>query len=113
MRSADYEPKTQMEKELKQAGYTRELILWSFTPTFYKQANGYYWSKEFPYKKGNKGSIEVGVVLNEQYNSMEVYACDCVVGCCGRNMGIHPFSINKVDSLLAEEVEFLNGIYEK
>jgi hypothetical protein len=111
MHSADSEPKTKMETELKQAGFTKELIMWSFTPMFYKQADGYYWSKEVPYEKGYTDRIEIGVILNEEYKSMEVYACDCVVGCCGRDMGIHPFSIDKVNSLLADEVKWLDEIY--
>jgi hypothetical protein len=111
MHSADSEPKTKMETELKQAGFMKELIMWSFTPIFYKQADGYYWSKEVPYEKGYTDRIEIGVILNEEYKSMEVYACDCVVGCCGRDMGIHPFSIEKVNSLLADEVKWLDEIY--
>ena len=100
---------TQMEIKLKQAGFVKEQILWSFRPLFYKQADGYYWSKEVPYN--NEVKIEIGIILNEEQKNMEVYACDCVVGCCGRNMGIHPFSIEKINNLIIDEKKWLDEIY--
>ena len=50
------------------------------------------------------------MILNEKHQSMEVYACDCVVGCCGRDMGIHPFSTDKIKELISEEIKYLNEI---
>tara|TARA_R110002020_G_scaffold466670_1_gene689374 strand:+ start:141 stop:485 length:345 start_codon:yes stop_codon:yes gene_type:complete len=91
------------------AGFKRELIGWSFIPKFYDKDDGYYYSKYVPseLKDSYTDEIEIGIIINEQYNSMEVYMCDCHVGCCGRDLGIHPFSLDKVDKLLKDERAWL------
>lgn len=97
-----------MEQELIDAGFEKDIIAWSFKP---KLNNDYYWCKYIDYEGGHTNLIEVGVILNEEHHSMEVYACDCVVGCCGRDMGIHPFSIEKINELIQEEIKYLDEIY--
>lgn len=91
------------------AGFEREPIAWSFIPKFYDKDGGYYYSKFVPSEVDDSytDEIEIGVIINEKYNSMEVYMCDCVVGCCGRDLGIHPFSLDKINELLKEERAWL------
>lgn len=91
------------------AGFERELIMWSFRPRFHDKDDGYYYSKFVPSEVDDSytDQIEIGIIINEQYNSMEVYMCDCHVGCCGRDLGIHPFSLDKIDKLLKEERAWL------
>ena len=86
-------------------GFKREPIMWSFTPKFYHKDDGYYFSKFIPSEVDGTycDEIEVGVIINKEYNLMEVYMCACVVGCCGRDLGIHPFSLTKIEELLVEE----------
>ena len=90
-------------------GFERELIMWSFRPKFYDKDSGYYYSKFVPSETDERYTdhIEIGVIINEQCNSMEVYMCDCHVGCCGRDLGIHPFSLDKINELLKEEHDWL------
>lgn len=102
-----------MEEELKTNGFTQEALLWSFTPSFISKSKGKYFSKIIPYNNGKSNQIEIGVILNDEYKSMEVYACDCSVGCCGRDMGMHPFSIEKINSLIADEIKWLDEVYTK
>jgi hypothetical protein len=91
------------------ADFKREPIMWSFRPKFYDKDDGYYYSKFVPSQVEDSYSdeIEIGVIINEQYNSMEVYMCDCHVGCCGRDLGIHPFGLDKINELLKEERAWL------
>lgn len=91
------------------SGFKRESIMWSFTPRFYDKDDGYYYSKFVPSEVEDSYTveIEIGVIINEKYSSMEVYMCDCVVGCCGRDLGVHPFNLNKIDELLKEERAWL------
>ena len=114
------------EKDLKQAethslniagvmlsaGFKREPIMWSFIPKFYDKDDGYYYSKFVPSEVDDSytDKIEIGIIINEQYGSMEVYMCDCHVGCCGRDLGIHPFSLDKIDKLLEEERVWLEDL---
>ena len=97
---------------LLSAGFTREPIMWSFTPKFYEKDGGHYYSKFVPSEVDftYQDEIEIGVIINERYNSMEVYMCACVVGCCGNDLGIHPFSLNKIDELLKEHRAWLANL---
>jgi len=95
-----------MIKQLKQAGYKPETILWSFRPMFVKQSGGVYYSKfiKTPVGKSNL-TAEIGVLINpDPYNSMGLYICHCTVGCCGQSLGIHPFSVEKIDELVGKWV---------
>ena len=53
------------------AGFEKSPILWSFTPLFYVQSNGQYWSKLVDYPDGGRADeIEIGVVLNDKSQAM-------------------------------------------
>lgn len=101
-----------MRDVMRSADFKREPIMWSFRPKFYDKDGGYYYSKYVPseVKDSYTDEIEIGIIINEQYNSMEVYMCDCHVGCCGRDLGIHPFSLDKIDELLKEERDWLANL---
>lgn len=80
-----------------EAGFKKELRLWSFSP---KLRNGsYYYSKFIEY---DTYDIEIGVVVDESSSLMEVYFCSCVVACCGISYGVHPISLKTIDNLLEE-----------
>ena len=92
-------------------GFTKESRMWSFTPQM-SETKG-YWSKRVPHKGGYTDEIEIGVIVNEKYNTMEVYTCDCHIGCCGRSQGTHDFSIEKINDFIEKEKNFiheLNGV---
>ena len=92
----------QMLKE----GFTKEDYRgWSFSPKMSEQKG--YWSKRVKQEGAYTGEIEIGVIINEKYNTMEVYTCDCHVGCCGRDRGTHTFSIDKINELLQKERDFI------
>ena len=92
-------------EQLKERGYKREDISWSFTPQMYSADEGRYYSKFIPVDIDEAGVVsfaEIGVIVNDQYNTMEVYMCDCFIGCCGEDLGVHPFSIDKIAELSNE-----------
>jgi len=103
--SKENEQQCAIHSVMLSAGFKREPIMWSFRPKFYDKDDGYYYSKFVPSEVDDSytDEIEIGVIINEQYNSMEVYMCDCHVGCCGRDLGIHLFNLEKIDELLKEE----------
>lgn len=89
-------------------GYVKSDIMWSFTPDFSEQSGGVCYKKYFDTENENRNldTLEVCVLLNDKYNSMEVYACTCTVGCCGNDLGIHEFSLEKLDELIKEQILF-------
>lgn len=101
-----------MREELIENGFDRDIIAFSFKARFRNKDDGFYYSKFIPSesKYANNNELEVGVILNPEYNSMEVYICDCVVGCCGKDFGVHPFSIDKINSLIKDYITFLEEI---
>lgn len=106
------DPVTPMEIALAKEGFKKEVIMWSFLPVFIKQCEGLYWDKRIAYEKpGYSSEIDIGVVLNEDTQSMEVYICECVVGCCGWNRGIHPFSVEKINEIIIEKMEYMDDEY--
>jgi hypothetical protein len=76
---------------------------------------GSYWSKFTDTVLSHDGlnyvNIHMTVELNEKYDSMLIKTCDCVVECCGRDLGIHPFSIKKIEELFKEEFEYQKEIH--
>jgi len=92
-----------MKQELIDAGYTYEPYrLWSFSSVL--RSEGYFY-KDFPSMEDENLVYQVGVLLNEEYSMMEVYICQCIVGCCGVSYGCHPFSLSKIDELLNQYKE--------
>lgn len=88
-----------MKEQLLAAGYEERLIMWSFQPVMSLQ--NHYWSKNISLTApdGNADDFEVGVIINPDHNTMEVYICDCTVGCCGESQGTHPFSMQRIQEL--------------
>ena len=109
MNNSEQNPQSCQTDVMVSAGFKREPIMWSFTPKFYHKDDGYYFSKFIPSEVDGTycDEIEIGVILNKEYNSMEVYMCACAVGCCGRDLGVHSFSLAKIEELLTEERKWL------
>jgi hypothetical protein len=85
-------------QELLDAGYTRELIIWGFKPNFYEKDDGHVYIKRTEEK-------EIGLILNEKYDSVEVFTCRCTIGCCGDDLGIQPFNLEKIHALIEKHYE--------
>lgn len=99
--------KESMEKELAVLGFEKELRLWSFKPTLLTE-DGYYYCKFVPNngKDEQSNQSEIGIVISPKFGSMQVYSCNCVVGCCGRSHGIMPFSIENIKNCIKDESEY-------
>lgn len=95
-------------EQLLNSGFNKERRLWSFSP---KLQNNHYYSKFITGGVDDSYEhIEIGIVVDEDNFLMEVYFCDCVVGCCGISYGIHNFDLKKINKLLEKYKEDYGNI---
>ena len=97
-------------QKLLDNGYKKTTDMgFSFTPLFGRFSSEYYYEKRIKTDEEG-GAITIGSILNPEYDSMEVFVCNCIIGCCGEFQGIYPFSIETLEKILNDYIKELETL---